>query len=252
MRAARFSSVMSSGEFRGPKPEYWGNSDYRRIVCNNDASFLLVKSIEGHIGQIKDGILKRSLIMRMAGRLLTAYFIAMVVVFLGTFYFLAVTQKTNWVILLCILAILYYGLMAGFGFFEKKYKHLQESILLRNSSKFKHLDMELAAATTQRQNAERNILSAWDKYCVEYRDYPPDWTERKVLVKTRDDYRCTNCEWPTGFRVHRRDLHVHHVVNLSKGGSNSVDNLVTLCHICHRQQEGSGHKRIKYIKKQRR
>ena len=72
-----------------------------------------------------------------------------------------------------------------------------------------------------------NLFNKWTKY-------PPDWDFRRELVKERDGHVCTECGWPSGFKRRRRKLHVHHLVPLSKGGDNSLENLVTLCSHCHR------------------
>ena len=99
--------------------------------------------------------------------------------------------------------------------------------------------------------AQAEIDGAWDAYNVNYRGYPPDWDWRKDDVKLRDGRRCTACGWPAGARRRRRNLHVHHRVPLARGGDNSFANLTTLCHVCHRNQEGTGHKRIKYRRPER-
>ena len=49
----------------------------------------------------------------------------------------------------------------------------------------------------------------------------------KAYVKSRDGFRCRSC----GSRDH---LEVHHIRQRKDGGSDSPDNLVTLCHGCHR------------------
>ena len=64
--------------------------------------------------------------------------------------------------------------------------------------------------------------------------YPDDWSDLSNAVKRRDSYRCTNCE------AVDVEIHVHHIVPLSQGGSNEMDNLVTLCDICHREEHSSG------------
>ena len=48
----------------------------------------------------------------------------------------------------------------------------------------------------------------------------------KAYVKARDGFRCRSC----GTRDH---LEVHHIRQRKDGGSDSPDNLVTLCHGCH-------------------
>jgi len=52
----------------------------------------------------------------------------------------------------------------------------------------------------------------------------------KNQVKARDDYHCTNCG-------SENNLVVHHVVAQRLGGSNELNNLVTVCKKCHRKIE---------------
>lgn len=47
-----------------------------------------------------------------------------------------------------------------------------------------------------------------------------------------DEYRCSLCR-RAGREV---ELHVHHIVPLTKQGTNNPRNLVTLCHTCHNRQ----------------
>ncbi len=57
----------------------------------------------------------------------------------------------------------------------------------------------------------------------------------RAAVLARDRHRCRapGC-------VNARFLEVHHVVPRERGGSNRVDNLVTLCSACHRQWHARG------------
>lgn len=60
--------------------------------------------------------------------------------------------------------------------------------------------------------------------------YPPDWPARREAVWDRQRYQCGRCG------VYKGDAtvnEVHHVVHLSQGGPNSLDNLVGLCGDCH-------------------
>jgi hypothetical protein len=57
--------------------------------------------------------------------------------------------------------------------------------------------------------------------------YPEDWTELKHQVLVRDGYTCANCGGSG-------EMHVHHIVPLSKGGTNSLSNLKALCRGCHK------------------
>jgi hypothetical protein len=58
--------------------------------------------------------------------------------------------------------------------------------------------------------------------------YPDDWVELRMQVLARDGYRCANCPATHG-------LHVHHIVPLSKGGTNQLSNLIVLCEDCHKK-----------------
>ena len=56
--------------------------------------------------------------------------------------------------------------------------------------------------------------------------YPAYWPELRQVVLDRDGYRCGNCGGS-------EDLHIHHIIPLSLGGSNEMGNLRTLCRSCH-------------------
>lgn len=58
--------------------------------------------------------------------------------------------------------------------------------------------------------------------------YPDNWSEIRQEVLERDEYRCGNCGSTD-------NLHVHHIVPLSLGGSNLPSNLRTLCKSCHQR-----------------
>lgn len=63
-------------------------------------------------------------------------------------------------------------------------------------------------------------------------DYPSDWDSRRKDVYARDDYTCQNCG-RTGGPSGNAELHAHHIVPKSKGGSHAKSNLVTVCKDCH-------------------
>lgn len=58
-------------------------------------------------------------------------------------------------------------------------------------------------------------------------EYPQDWDERRLKVLRRDMFTCVKC------KAKNVQLHVHHVVPLSRDGSNRLENLTTLCKRCH-------------------
>jgi len=52
----------------------------------------------------------------------------------------------------------------------------------------------------------------------------------KAMVLNRDGYQCQFCK---GKRKDSK-LEVHHIIFRSKGGSDEAENLITLCHTCHK------------------
>jgi len=62
---------------------------------------------------------------------------------------------------------------------------------------------------------------------------PTNWDSIRQQVYKRDDYTCQNCG-TRGGRGGSSELHAHHGVPLSKGGSNQIENLTTYCKDCHR------------------
>lgn len=69
--------------------------------------------------------------------------------------------------------------------------------------------------------------------------YPTDWEDVRRRVLERDGYQCieatVGCDGP---------LQIHHVLPLSRGGTNRLENLVTLClyHHCTKHE----HLRTRY------
>jgi 5-methylcytosine-specific restriction endonuclease McrA len=54
------------------------------------------------------------------------------------------------------------------------------------------------------------------------------WSAIRQQVLERDDYTCQMC----GF-VASSNLHIHHIMKRSEGGTDHLDNLLTLCPSCH-------------------
>lgn len=66
------------------------------------------------------------------------------------------------------------------------------------------------------------------------RDYPSDWNSRRKKVYRRDNHTCQNC----GASGESVELHAHHIVPKSKGGSHELSNLKALCSECHKAIHG--------------
>lgn len=62
-------------------------------------------------------------------------------------------------------------------------------------------------------------------------NYPANWNQIIKLVKKRDNFTCQDCK--KTYLPNSPYLQVHHIIELSKGGSNEPINLITLCSFCH-------------------
>jgi len=60
-----------------------------------------------------------------------------------------------------------------------------------------------------------------------FEDYPDNWDGVRKRVYRRDNWECQGCG-ATGV-----ELHAHHKIPRSVGGSDEPDNLITLCKGCH-------------------
>lgn len=123
---------------------------------------------------------------------------------------------------------------------------LEERVLQHHAS-------ELAPFEQARALAEREFAEIRDSYerehaalCEVVPTYPPDWNDRRRAALRRDGFQCTKCGWPDGAKRRTRELHVHHIISLANGGTNALDNLTTLCHICHRGVD-SAHAGVKKL-----
>lgn len=78
---------------------------------------------------------------------------------------------------------------------------------------------------------QNQLWSDGDKY------YGPDWNALRQIVRQRDRFTCQMC----GALEVDRSHHVHHKIPLrsftSLEQANALDNLITLCPICHRKAE---------------
>ncbi|WP_394341304.1 HNH endonuclease [Natrarchaeobius chitinivorans] len=67
--------------------------------------------------------------------------------------------------------------------------------------------------------------------------YPGDWSSRRKKVLKRDEHICQSC----GAHVEQdgTNAEVHHSTYLKEGGSNDLENLLTLCTSCHKRLHSS-------------
>ena len=58
---------------------------------------------------------------------------------------------------------------------------------------------------------------------------PPMWYKIRLKVLERDNHVCKNC--------YKEGNDVHHIIPRIEGGTATLDNLITLCHVCHMRIE---------------
>lgn len=59
----------------------------------------------------------------------------------------------------------------------------------------------------------------------------PEWRHLARATKERDHFQCQVCGDREGDP--HCQLHAHHIARRSKGGSDTLENLVTVCDLCH-------------------
>jgi 5-methylcytosine-specific restriction endonuclease McrA len=108
-----------------------------------------------------------------------------------------------------------------------------EARRLRVHEHKRSLSARIQQTRTQLQQIAATILKIHDVWP----GYPPDWDERRALVRSRDKYRCAECG--VG-----RMLQLHHRRAIREGGTHRLDNLALLCAPCH--SDAHGGKELKY------
>jgi len=68
--------------------------------------------------------------------------------------------------------------------------------------------------------------------------YPKNWNRIRHVIFTRDHYICQRCGIKCDRSTPSRYPNCHHIKPVSKGGSHSWDNLITLCRRCHKEVHG--------------
>ena len=80
-------------------------------------------------------------------------------------------------------------------------------------------------ASTKRMFVRTNVVGT-AKIVRDF--YGPNWYKTVNEVQTRDGNKCVDCGCSGG------KLDTHHIRALSKGGTTSKGNLITLCERCHK------------------
>lgn len=120
---------------------------------------------------------------------------------------------------------------------QERQRRIQEEVW-RNQPEIRKVEADLSLVS-------RDIDEIYSNFVAK----PPDWSVRVSTVHARDGHRCVRC----GRHMHnsRVPFHTHHIIPRAKGGTHALENLVTLCEICHSKEPGSGHARVKAARRSR-
>lgn len=205
------------------------------MIKKNYKEFELLK--KDFVEKEKSILLQLDRLNKQKQEILNSYFLYRVINFVKiTDFYLAIFTGLIVYFILNLLGaiisfiIIYYLLRL----FVSSRPKIEKMALNSSGSTWLHLDFHFKMANNKLIIINGEYKINYDKLCVNFISYPPDWNERRKIVLERDGYCCQQCFYPIGFKRRARQLQVHHIKALSEGGNNSIDNLVTLCHICHR------------------
>lgn len=97
-----------------------------------------------------------------------------------------------------------------------------------SSSPSEKRQWKLRNEETQRRRDKETAERAWEEF-----DKILLWSEIRKAVLERDGHRCQLC----GFYAPSR-LHIHHILKRTAGGTDHLDNLMTVCSACHKKADG--------------
>lgn len=91
-------------------------------------------------------------------------------------------------------------------------------------------------AEWMRENQNGDSAPNWRGGICEDPRQSSDWPATRKKVLRRDSYECMRCSRDVGSKSGpKATAHVHHICPVSAGGSNELENLITLCQSCHKQ-----------------
>lgn len=76
-----------------------------------------------------------------------------------------------------------------------------------------------------------------------YGGSPEAWHEIRRAVYKRDNYTCRRCKRHVNQLRDGEYLNADHIVRISRGGTDALSNLQTLCTTCHAKRYGHSHLR---------
>jgi 5-methylcytosine-specific restriction endonuclease McrA len=78
------------------------------------------------------------------------------------------------------------------------------------------------------KNLQKSIYDYWPSY-------PPDWNERKQMVREKRKV-CSVCGKASTRKYRKCPLEFHHTIPISAGGNHLESNLELICKSCHKKE----------------
>jgi 5-methylcytosine-specific restriction endonuclease McrA len=101
----------------------------------------------------------------------------------------------------------------------------REALIAEQKNKIASLEREIPEIETEIASAQTKLEAFYDYWP----EYPPDWEDRRYGAVRDSNQSCAECG------LGGRELHVHHIKPIAKGGSHLPDNLEVLCEHCHKK-----------------
>ena len=97
----------------------------------------------------------------------------------------------------------------------------------------KHPTVLLGRGATCPQCPKHNWVSDKMRGNRHQRGYGKQWDKLRLVILRRDNYLCQHCK-SNGHMVAAKD--VDHIIPKSQGGTDSTNNLMSLCSECHKHK----------------
>ena len=212
-------------------PEVY-QTQYERYIVESEARRIALDELTSSLTSTK-------IINRLTPVATFAAMSATILTVLSIVVFFLAENKLTWFLVGVVVFLSAYGLTYVLNRILSYYRNSQRQAIsewsLENPEPTEPTLKHFHDPSTELSDHDRKVLQVFDYWP----GYPPFWNYVRSTILDADMARCQVSGCPS-----RTELHVHHKVPMSKGGSHRIDNLVTLCVFHHALQPDMGHERI--------